>query len=150
MRTCPKSGSHNSLGSLHARESRCRCFRVKLYGSGETCFAGARAFGAVRLDAKHYAFTSQRHPEAGILQFGEQNVELDERSDWRQFVRKDVDPGRINVTGHAFAVLRLSILVRPREERLSAQPVAFGFSQFYITVHGIVAFTPSATGQQRN
>jgi hypothetical protein len=39
--------------------------------SGETSLARVRAFGAVGLDAKHYAFTSQGHPDAGILQFGD-------------------------------------------------------------------------------
>ena len=56
-----------------------------MHRSGETSFVGARTLGAVGLNAKHYALTSQGHPDTGIHHFGEQDFQLDECSDRRQY-----------------------------------------------------------------
>ena len=129
------------------RKSRCRRFWVKLYRSSETSFACAFALGAARLDAKDYTFTGQGHSEAGMFQFGEQDLQLDECSHRRQLIRQDVYPGSVDVTSNALALLRLSPLGCPQEDGRSAEPVTIGFSQFYDTVHGVVAFTAFATGE---
>ena len=143
-----KLGLYNLPESFQVGKTRCRPFGVKVHGSGETTFAGARALRAARLDAKHYAFTGHGHPKAGKFQFGEQDFQLDERSDCRQRIRDDVHTRSVDVTSNALAVLQIPILRHPHEERRSNQPVAFGFSQLYAIMRVIVAFTPPATGKQ--
>ncbi len=91
--------------------------------------------GAAGLDAEHYAFASQANPGAGPRQFGEQNFQMDESSDWRQRIRKDVNPGSIDIPCNTLATVRIPTLGRPLEDRWSAQPVAFGFPQLFNSVH---------------
>ncbi len=98
------------------------------------------------LAAKNDALTVQVHSGTGISQVGERNLHLDQRTDRGHYIRLDVDPESVDVTRNASPAMRLPIRGRPHEERRGTHWVTFRFSQFYGSVHVLVAFTESAPG----